>query len=287
MAAIGNSRPVKRVSPMKPGLRGARNWATAQLRAASYSRKGFWRLCLSVLFLFLMIVFGALWLGGFLPDARQASGNFAKDRLMAMGFVVEEIDVMGEGRLRESDVRAALGVREGDFLFAMDIKAAQNRIETISWVDRAVIRRLWPDRIVVQIIERRPYALWQNGGEVKLVDHEGEVLGDADVARYAYLRLIVGPDAPDHVADLENLIRRFPTVSERARTFVQMPSGRWNIHLKNDGPKIYLPLENPDVALAKLTDMHHRNQILDRDIEVLDLRLPDRLTVRPGQAERA
>ena len=287
MAAIGKSRPVKRVSPIKPGLRGARNWATAQIRAASYSRKGFWRLCLTILALFFMIIFGALWLGGFLPDARQASGNFAKDRLMSMGFVVDRIDVMGEGRLRESDVRSALGVREGDFLFAMDIEAAQNRIEAISWVDRAVVRRLWPDRIVVQIIERKPYALWQNAGEVKLVDYEGELLGDADVARFSYLRLIVGPNAPEHVSDLETLIRRFPSISERSKSFVQMPSGRWNIHMNDGGPKILLPVEGADRALAKLTEIHRASGILDRDVSIIDLRLRDRITVTPGTAEHA
>ncbi len=287
MAAIGKSRPVKRVSPMKPGLRGARNWATAQIRAASYSRKGFWRLCLSILTVFFAVIFGALWLGGFLPDARQATGNFAKDRLMSMGFVVERIDVMGEGRLRESDVRSALGVREGDFLFAMDIQAAQNRIESISWVDRAVVRRLWPDRIVVQIIERRPYALWQYNGDIKLVDHEGEILGDADVSRYSYLRLIVGPEAPKHVGELEKLVRQFPVISERAESFVQMPSGRWDVHLADNGPRLLLPKNNPEKALAKLTELQKTSRILDRQVSVLDLRLSDRITVRPAQKERA
>ena len=53
----GQPKKMTRVSPIKPGLKGARNWATAQVRAASYSREGFWRLVLSVCITFLFIVF--------------------------------------------------------------------------------------------------------------------------------------------------------------------------------------------------------------------------------------
>ncbi len=287
MAAIGKSRPVTRVSPMKPGLRGARNWATAQLRAASYSRKGFWRLCLSVGFLLFTVIFGALWLGGFLPDARQAAQNFTKDRLMAMGFVVERIDVMGEGRLRESDVRAALGVREGDYLFAMDIDAAQKRIEAISWVDQAVVRRLWPDRIVIQIIERQPYALWQNNNEIKLVDYQGQVLIDEDVTQYSHLKLIVGPEAQTQIVDIEAMMQPYPDVARRVTAFVQRPSGRWDLHLDKGQTVIQLPVEHPGKALRILSELHDNKRILDRELSVLDMRLPDRITLSPSKPERA
>ena len=63
MATVAKGRSTKklstvhRVSPIKPGVRGARNWATAQVRAAGYSRKGFWRLVSSITGLFILIIF--------------------------------------------------------------------------------------------------------------------------------------------------------------------------------------------------------------------------------------
>ena len=287
MATVGRSRPVKRVSPMKPGLTGARNWATAQIRAASYSRRGFYRLCFSVFCFVSAIVLGALWLGGFLPDAKLATQNFTKARLMSMGFVVEQVDVMGEGRLRETDIRAALGVQEGDFLFSLDIDAAQERIESISWVDRAVIRRLWPDRIVVQVIERRPYALWQNNGEFRLVDMEGVSLTDADPVKYSEMKLIVGPEAPQNISGFNEILARFPSIETRVDAMVQLPSGRWDIYINDQALKIQLPEDRPDKALATLIDLHATRQILDRPIAVLDLRLPDRVTILPLSASHA
>ena len=88
----------RRVSPLKPGLRGARNWASAQMRAASHNQKGFVRLVASIVAILIFVVFIGLWLGGFMPNVRQATGDFTRDRMMSMGFVIERVDVMGEGR---------------------------------------------------------------------------------------------------------------------------------------------------------------------------------------------
>ncbi len=287
MATVGRSRPVKRVSPIKPGLRGARNWATAQVRAASYSAKGFWRLCLTVFILIAAVILGALWLGGFLPNAQQATSNFTKARLMSMGFVVDQIDVMGEGRLRERDVRAALGVYEGDFLFEMDVKAAQKRIESISWVDRAVVRRLWPDRIVVQVIERRPYALWQNDGNIHLIDQSGEVLQTAIPADYPQLRLVVGPSAAENLADIDQALQKFPNFASGIEIMMQRPSGRWDVRLSEGDVLIKLPKDNVTDAVATVIQLHNKTRILDREVAIIDVRLPDRISLTGKQDEHA
>ena len=112
----------RRVSPLKPGLRGARNWASAQVRAAGHTQQGFIRLVASIVAIFIFIIFMGLWLGGLLPNVRQATGDFTRARMMSMGFVVERVDVMGEGRLHEEDVRKALGVYSGDYLFGIDME---------------------------------------------------------------------------------------------------------------------------------------------------------------------
>ncbi len=287
MAAIGKKPPVRRVSPLKPGLRGARNWATAQMRAASYSRKSAWRLALSIVFIFGLIGFVGLWLGGFLPDARQATQNFTKNRLISMGFVVDRVDVMGEGRLRESDIRKALGVRPGDFLFDLDLEAAQNRVENINWVERAIVRRLWPDRIVVQIIERKPYALWQKDGNVYLVDNNGLEITLADAANYPDLPLIVGADAPNNYVSVQEILSGYPDFNERLYAMVHHNTGRWDLIMHDGDLRVQLPTGDIRPALDTLLSLHDRSSILDREIAAIDLRLPDRISLTPLNSEPA
>lgn len=291
MAAVKKARKksktpaMTRVSPIKPGLKGARNWATAQVRAASYSRKGFWRLVSSVVFTFVFIVFGALWLGGFFPDVRKVGDDFVRGRLVSMGFVIKQVDVMGEGRLSESDVRIALGVNEGDFLFDMNTQAAQERVEALNWVDRAVVRRLWPNRVVVQIIEHRPYALWQHEGEIKLVNAEGDVIANGDVAQFSNLPLVVGNGAAENISDIQSVLKQFPYVSHQTDALVRLPSGRWDVLVKGGKLRLKLPKDRPAQALETLMRLQVQSQILDREVSVIDLRLPDRVTFLPSLSE--
>jgi cell division protein FtsQ len=54
---------------------------------------------------------------------------------------------------------------------------------------------------------------------------------------------------------------------------------RWNLHLKG-GVEVLLPEREPERALTTLVDLNRIKKLLDRDIMVVDLRLPDRVTVR-------
>lgn len=291
MAAVRKGKSIPkgshRVSPLKPGLRGARNWASAQMRAASHTRKGFTRFALSILGTLLLIIFLGLWLGGFLPNVAQAGENFKRNRLMSMGFVIERVDVMGEGRLSEEDVRRALGIYGGDYLFGVDMKEAQQRVESLSWVDRAVVRRLWPDRIVVQIIERQPYALWQHEGEVKVVDLEGGAIVDAKVVDFTHLKLFVGEQAGEQASSLQTMMRDFPNIASRVESYVNVSDRRWDLVLDQGALRVMLPEQNMRRALQNLQKLQNEVQVLDRTIETIDMRLNDRLTFSPTPPERA
>ena len=278
---------IKRVSPLKPGLRGARNWMTAQVRTAQYSRGRMIRFVSGILFIFAAIIFLALWLAGLLPDARKSGQDFVKNRLVKMGFVVEHVDVIGEGAISENDVRRALGVSGGDYLFEADLKQAQNRIEDITWVERAIVRRLWPDRIVVQIIERKPYALWQNNGEFYIVDKDGGIISAASLGAYPDLDLIVGPGAPASYYEFKQVLSKFPDIAARSTALVHHNTGRWDVIFDNGSLRVKLPVKNAQLSLSRLDDLHSSHRVLDREISIIDLRLLDRITLSKRQGEPA
>jgi len=277
----------QRVSPLKPGLRGARNWAAAQVRAAGHTRKAMARFVASIILVFLAIIVFGLWLSGDLMRVKQNIGDFKRARIMSMGFVVERVDVMGEGRLREGDVRKALNVYHGEYFFGVDMDGAKQRVESLSWVDRAVVRRLWPNRIVVQIIERQPYALWQHNGALKVVDAKGDVIEGAQPTRFAGLKSYVGAQAHMQIGDLRATLAGFPEIEARSVSYVHVSDRRWDILLDEGQLRLKLPEENMESALRKLEQIHVETQLLDRDIAVIDMRLPDRLSLTPILKERA
>ena len=261
MAAVKKRKQTKlgavhRVSPLKPGLRGARNWAAAQMRAASHTRKGMIRFVTSVFLMFCLMAFLALWLLGALPAVRQGMHDFKVNRLMSMGFVVKQVDVMGEGRLNEADVRAAIGIYPGEYFFGADLERAQIRTESLPWVDRAVVRRLWPNRIVVQLVETKPYALWQQNGQFSLVSAKGEEITKYEDVRSMPkgLKTLIGEDAPKHATIIEAALEGYPDIWARTESLVHMREQRWDLYL-NGGVKVKLPEANVDEALRRLADL--------------------------------
>ncbi len=239
------------------------------------------RLVLGGLFLGFMILWMALWLGGFIPNIKASTHNFTKHRLMSMGFVVKQVDIVGEGRIREDKVRGMLGVAPGDYLFDMDIKSAQSRVQSLAWVDNVVVRRLWPDRIVVHINERTPYALWQENGEIKLVDNSGFVITGANIPDFTDLPFVVGKGGAVQASAFYDTLSAYPALKAQTETIVYVGERRWDIVLK-DGVRIMLPETKPMDALKRLENYNREHGILGLNVERIDMRVEGRLSLTPG-----
>ena len=290
MAAVKKGRSkfngMMRVSPLKPGLRGSQNWMAAQMRAAKHSPKAFFHFILKIIGTFAVLIFIGLWLGGYLPAIRKNLNNWKIDRLMAAGFVVEQIDVMGEGRLNERDIRLAAQIQTGSYFFGVDLDAARDRTESLPWVDRAVVRRLWPNRIVVQVVETTPYALWQNEGRLHLLSEAGTLIVPVDeaVSVPSGLKTYIGANAPSNATHIEAVLKPYDQVWSRVESLIQFPSGRWDLHLRNDAI-IKLPIADVESAVQRLAKLDRETFILSREVGKIDLRLSDRigLTAKPAQ----
>jgi len=211
---------------------------------------------------------------------RERIGNFA-------GLRVDQVVIEGRTSTPEPLLRAALGVSVGDKLLGFSLDAARARIEGLSWVQHATVERRLPGAIVVHLIERRPFAVWQNAGKFVLIDRTGQVVTDENPAKdavaFSTLPLVVGLGAPEHAAALLDLLTAQPSLRARVSAVVRVGERRWNLHL-NNGADVLLPEGAEAAALAKLVEMQDTQALLDRPLQTLDLRLPDRLVVRPQPA---
>jgi cell division protein FtsQ len=91
--------------------------------------------------------------------------------------------------------------------------------------------------------------------------------------------MVVGEDAPVHAASLVEMLRSEPALAARVAAAVRVGGRRWNLKL-DGGVEVQLPEENPAEAWAQLARLDRSNSLLARNIEAVDLRLPDRLVVR-------
>jgi len=113
------------------------------------------------------------------------------------------------------------------------------------------------------------------------------VVVDGNVGSYANLPIVVGPDAPAKADSLLLLLSTEPEIKARVAAAVRVGGRRWNLHLDN-GVDVKLPEEDAASAVARLAEINRTNQLVDRDVKVIDLRQPDRLVLQLGanSAER-
>jgi cell division protein FtsQ len=275
----------KSLKSTSPHLKGARNWASAQVRLASYSRLGFIRLCASIIFTLIIITFFSLWIGGFLPDIKKYSQELKRDSLMSSGFSISKINVISKGRVPEEDIRKILDFKNGDYLFDVKINETQKKIETLPWVKRVLVRRLWPDQVVIQIVEREPFALWQYEGKVEVIDVLGEVIEGASLNENPNLNLFVGKDAAINAVKINKTMLDFPSIAARVDSFIYVSENRWDIVMNGGNTRVLLSQHDLKGSLSMLEELHSERDILNLKIGIIDLRLKDRLSLSHQQTD--
>lgn len=195
------------------------------------------------------------------------------------GLRVADIKIEGRANTPEPLLRAAIGVRPGDPILGFSIEQARERIEKLSWVDHATVERRLPATIVVVLQERRPFAIWQNQGKFVLIDRAGQVVANSNVADFRNLPLVVGPGAPEAAAPLIDSLAEHPALQARVVAAVRVGERRWNLALKS-GITVKLPEGHEQAAIDRLVALDQQRKLLERPLEFVDLRLPDRLVVR-------
>ena len=198
------------------------------------------------------------------------------------GLRVDDVVLSGRNHADAAEILAALDIERGSPILAMDMPAARARLESLGWIRSAEIARRLPDVVFVRVEERQPLALWQHDGRIALVDRLGEIIQRSGLEKFADLPLIVGDGAPEHAAQLIDLLQTYPAVASVIEAAVRVSKRRWNLRLRN-GIDVRLPEQNISAALTRLDDFQREHALLDRDVVAVDLRVPDRLIVRVGR----
>jgi cell division protein FtsQ len=228
---------------------------------------------------------GAAWLGSSLFDAREAFARGADGVAASAGFEIGEIEVAAiEGGLAITPQRAAevrdLIVPEGRHsVLSLDPRDVQARVQSLDWVASARVRRLWPSTMLVEVERRQEYAVWQEDGEVSVIDVNGERLLAERAADHPDLPLVIGAGAGPAAEPLLLALEDLPQVRERLHAMTRVNDRRWDIELMS-GAVVALPERGAADALARLERLQTEHALLDRPLSHIDLRVPHRMAVR-------
>ncbi|MDQ3078622.1 MAG: FtsQ-type POTRA domain-containing protein [Pseudomonadota bacterium] len=221
-------------------------------------------------------------------DVPSKIGLAAGEAVGNAGFRVRSVAVRGTQRMDPKPIyRIALDQRT-TALPLVDVAAIRERLLDYGWVKDARVSRRYPDTLVVDIIERTPAALWQDGSRLSLIDAEGHVLDKVAVTRMPDLPLLVGPGANSHARALDKLLAKAPTIKAQLVSASWVGQRRWDLAVQT-GETIALPEGEgaAATALAKFAEKDKSAGLLGRGISWFDLRKPGQMTARlprePGE----
>jgi len=207
-----------------------------------------------------------------LSDTRNALANSA-------GFRITTVAINGRKQLSQDEVLAIGGVNGRSSLLFLDAATVRDKLKANPWISDATILKLYPGRLQIDIVERSAFALWQQDGRLSVIADDGAVLEPYMSRRFVSLPLVVGKGADTRARDFLALPDRYPQVRSQTKAAIYVGERRWNLRLK-DGLDIRLPENDVGNALAVLSKLDKEERLFSRDITVVDMRLPDRLTVQ-------
>jgi cell division protein FtsQ len=221
--------------------------------------------------------------GDHVPTVIAALKDARDQAAQAAGFRIVSLALSGEHHISREEVLTIAGVTDRSALLFLDVEETRERLKTNPWIADATVLKLYPGELQIEIKEREPFALWQKDGQVSVIAADGTVLEPYRNPRLRHLPLLVGRGADVQAKDFLALLGRFPDIREQVRASILVGQRRWNLRLKNS-LDVRLPEEGVASALERLVALDRDAKLLSRDIVAVDLRLPDRVTVRLSEA---
>lgn len=222
-----------------------------------------------------------LWHSGLIAAWAGAVQDAAITQTARAGLTVQNVLLEGRHNTPRRTVLRAVRLERGDAILGVEIGAIRGRLKAVSWIREATVARRLPDTIAIRIVERQPFALWQRRGKLVLVDDLGAVITGRGLGAFRNLPILVGEQAPRHAPSLFAMLQSEPRLAKQVVSAARIGDRRWNLELRN-GIKIRLPETDPHVAWHRLARLDARHRLLARDIRMIDMRLPDRLILKPG-----
>lgn len=232
-----------------------------------------------------MLVIGGLIAGW---GAREANRQMVAAAYQDMKFQIQQRDefmvnimaIDGADEALGRDIRTVLPVEFPVSSFDLDLEDMRQTVAALPAVADATLRVRPGGILQVGVTQRQPVAVFRAPDGLKLIDSEA-VLIQTIIARAdrSDLPLITGDGARDALSEGLEIYARAGPLLPRMRGVVRMGERRWDVVLES-GQRILLPHTNPVDAFERVVALNQAQDLLERDVAVVDMRHPNRPTLR-------
>ncbi len=198
-------------------------------------------------------------------------------------FMVTGMEITGAEPALQNAIAEMIVVPVPVSSWDLDLDAMRAKVSELTAVKSATVRVRPGGILEVAVTERIPLAVWRYTDGLRLIDSEGVMTGMiAARGDRADLPLIAGDGAKEYIDEALALFASADTITPRVRGLVRMGERRWDMVLDRD-QRILLPDTDPVAALQRVIALDQAQDMLARDIAVVDMRNGTRPTLRLNQ----
>lgn len=198
-------------------------------------------------------------------------------------FMVNMMAIDGAGQNLSEDIREVVPLDFPVSSFDLDVAQIRATIVELDPVKSAVVRIRPGGILQVEVVERVPAVVWRFRDGVEMLDATGtRVDGLPERMARADLPVIAGEGANAHVSEALSLIATARPLSDRLRGLERIGERRWDLVLDR-GQRIMLPPERAVQALERVLAVNEVQDLLERDVVTVDMRLAARPTIRMSE----
>ena len=187
-------------------------------------------------------------------------------------FMIQQMHIQGVPELFDKQVRDTLNVSLPVSSFDLDLEAMKARVDAIEAIETVNLLIGSKGILEVGVVMRVPVLVWRNDKGLALLDATGQKSGPL-VSRLERpdLPLITGVGVQDHTAQALEIFNKLSPISGRVRGLMRVGERRWDVILDRN-QVLKLPEDEPIQALGRILALHRAQDILNRDITVVDIR---------------
>ena len=189
---------------------------------------------------------------------------------------VKNVSITSDSRDADLEpVKMVIGITKNTNIKAVDLHQINNRVLSVPGIKNASTRRLPNGDIIIKTEQYKVAAQWSDGDIFYPLSLDGVKIDKPTSERNSNTIVFRGV-VPDNIADI---IHGLSPIAGYIDYVNMVESRRWNVHTKN-GTTLYLPEDNPSVAINKINILNQTHKILSRKIDIIDLRDDARILVK-------
>ena len=200
-------------------------------------------------------------------------------------FPIKEVHIAGHKYTKEKAIVERLGDVWDQSLVSLNTFEAQRKIESLPWILKADVQRVFPHGLNIYVEEREPIGRFVTLSGTYVFDKLGVIIQKVKVGSHFELPIYEGRKAPQSANELREILTKFDDLQPLIVRFQRVDQRRWTLILHNE-MKVLLPENRLEGALSRLRALQAQHNILNRELAHIDLRLGDRITLRPKKSKK-